>query len=105
MPMKTPEAQKLRPFRDRIDDLDAQIVALLRARYDVIEEVGRLKARENIPAVLPDRVAEVRDNAARAAGACGLDADFIAQLYTNIIAHSCALEEKIIAAAHRKAKP
>ncbi|MCF8496678.1 MAG: chorismate mutase [Alphaproteobacteria bacterium] len=88
-------ASLLKPYRARIDALDEQIIDLLRLRYDVIEEVGRLKARENIPATLQDRVDEVRENAARLGAAKGLDESFIRDLYARLITHSCALEEAI----------
>lgn len=93
---KPDTAALLAPYRARIDALDREIVALLRARYDVIEEVGDLKARNNIPAIIPERVEEVRQNAMRHAGENGLDADFIGNLYARLIDHSCALEEHII---------
>ena len=85
----------LKPYRARIDALDKQIVELLRARYDVIEEVADLKINHNIEAVLQYRVDEVRENAAKDAASKGLDEDFIRHLYAQIIEHSCNLEEKI----------
>lgn len=85
----------LKPYRERIDAIDRSIIDLLRKRYDVIEEVAVLKARHGIPAVLQDRVDEVRDNAARQAADHGLDAAFIGDLYARLIAHSCALEDRI----------
>lgn len=85
----------LKPYRDRIDALDRQIIDLLRQRYDVIEEVGHLKAVNNIEAVLPDRVDEVRENAVSMAIEKGLDGEFIRDLYARLIAHSCDLEETI----------
>lgn len=92
----------LKPYRKRIDALDRQIIDLLRARYDVIEEVGHLKARESIDSVLQDRVDEVRENAASMAAECGLDEDFIRRLYAQLIEHSCNLEEEIILDTRRK---
>ncbi len=89
----------LKPYRARINTLDRQIIDLLRQRYDVIEEVGALKAARGIAATLPDRVEEVRENAAKMAAESGLDADFIRKLYAQIIEHSCDLEDKIINAA------
>lgn len=85
----------LKPYRARIDTLDKQIVALLRARYDVIEEVADLKIEHNIEAVLQYRVDEVRENAAKDAASQGLDEDFIRHLYAQLIEHSCNLEDKI----------
>lgn len=97
----------LKPYRARIDKIDRQMIDLLRARYDVIEEVGHLKFKEGIDATLPDRVDEVRENAARMAGEAGLDADFIRRLYQQLIDHSCALEDEImddLATKQQKAK-
>ncbi len=93
----------LKPYRARINELDEQIIELLRQRYDVIEEVGHLKAREGIASVLPDRVDEVRERAIQMAAEKGLDADFIGRLYTQLIEHSCALEEEIISTKKKKA--
>lgn len=86
----------LKPYRARIDELDEQILQLLRKRYDVIEEVADLKNREGIEAVLPDRVQEVENNAGRLAKDKGLDEAFIRQLYKQLIEHSCALEDTLM---------
>lgn len=85
----------LKPYRAQIDAIDREMIALLRKRYDVIEAVGVLKAQHDIPAVLPDRVDEVRENAAKMAADLGLDAEFIRGIYTQIIQHSCGLEMQI----------
>lgn len=86
----------LKPYRVRINVIDEQILQLLRRRYDVIEEVAKIKARDNIPAHIQERVDEVRENAARLAAEKGLDEDFIRELYAQLIAHSCDLEETLI---------
>jgi chorismate mutase-like protein len=85
----------LKPYRARIDALDDKIVDLLIERIGIIREVGHLKSREGIPAILPDRVIEVRERAAARAAAKGLDADLVRQLYTILIDYSCNLEEVI----------
>lgn len=89
------EMKILQPYRNKIDALDREIIKLLRARYDVIEEVAQIKKQKGIEAVLQDRVDEVRENAARLAAECGLDESFIRYLYAQIIEHSCNLEEAI----------
>lgn len=88
----------LKPYRARIDAVDDRIIDLLIERIGIIREVGHLKARENIPAVLPDRVIEVRERAAERAAAKGLDPELIRKLYTILINYSCDLEEEIKAA-------
>ena len=85
----------MKPFRRRIDALDDQIIDLLIERTGIIREVGHFKFENDIPAVLPDRVSEVRERAAERAAAKGLDADLVRQLYTIIIGYSCDLEEEI----------
>jgi chorismate mutase len=85
----------LKPYRAQIDALDDQIIDLLAARCEVIRTVGELKARENIPAVLQDRVDEVRERCADRAAQNGVDADVIRQIYTLLIDYSCQLEERI----------
>ena len=47
------------PYRARIDDLDAQIVALLGQRFGIINEVAKLKAERGIAPILPARIEEV----------------------------------------------
>jgi chorismate mutase-like protein len=85
----------MKPYRARIDAVDDKIIDLLVERIGIIREVGHFKARENIPAVLPDRVIEVRERAAERAAAKGLDPELVRQLYGIIINYSCNLEEKI----------
>ncbi len=85
----------LKPYRKRIDDLDDKIVDLLVERAGIITEVGHLKFRENIPAILQGRVDEVRERAAERAKNKGLDADLVRGLYATLIDYSCNLEEII----------
>lgn len=86
----------MKPFRDRIDQIDKEIIDLLRKRYDVIEEVGVFKTKEGIAPVLQDRVDEVRENAARMAAEKGLDENFIRDLYAQLIKNCCDLEQEIM---------
>jgi len=85
----------LKPYRARIDALDDRIVDLLVERAGIIEEVGHLKKRENIPPILQDRVDEVRERNAARAEAKGLDPDIVRRLYALLIEWSCNLEETI----------
>ncbi|PZP56684.1 MAG: chorismate mutase [Micavibrio aeruginosavorus] len=82
----------LKPYRTKIDALDDKIVDLLKQRFDIIQEVGALKARENIPAILEDRVREVIDRAGERAGS---HENEIREIYTLMVTIACDLEEKI----------
>lgn len=86
----------LKPYRARIDALDDKIVDLLVERAGIIKEVGYLKAEECIPAVLQDRVDEVRERCADRAEGKGLDPDLVRDLYFKLIDYSCRLEDDII---------
>lgn len=86
----------LKPYRARIDALDDRIVDLLIERTGIIREVGNLKFREGIPAVLMDRVIEVRERAASRAGNGGMDDDIVRRMYSILIEYSCNLEEGIM---------
>ncbi|MCB1555790.1 MAG: chorismate mutase [Alphaproteobacteria bacterium] len=86
----------LNPYRERIDALDDQIIALLAARYDVIREVGHFKAARGISPILPDRVVAVRERAVQTGAERGLDPDFVRRLYTLMIDHAHDIEKSII---------
>ncbi len=88
----------LKPYRARIDDVDNRIVDLLVERIGIIREVGHLKAEMGIPAILQDRVDQVRERNAQRAEEKGLDPDLVRALYTTLINYSCDLEEQIKAA-------
>jgi chorismate mutase len=84
----------LKPYRAKIDSLDEKIVKLLVEREHVINEVAKIKFRENIPPVLPARVEEVRENAVAMAKNIGGDENYMREIYTKIIELSCEIEEK-----------
>ena len=89
--------QILQNHRARIDTIDDKIVDLLAEREAIIREVADIKAAHGIPAVLPDRVEEVRERAAARAAEHGIDAEFVRTLYQQLIDFSCDLEERLIA--------
>ncbi|MEA1938997.1 MAG: chorismate mutase [Pseudomonadota bacterium] len=80
-------------FRDRIDVLDAKMIYLLGERFAVIDEVAAFKKLADVPVVLPDRIEEIKNRAVELGLTCGLDPDFLRDLYDRIIAASIAREE------------
>ena len=85
----------LEPYRAKIDSLDDQLVDLLVEREQIIREVADLKAANDIPAVLQDRVDEVRERAVARAVAKGADENYIRAIYEKIIQLSCDMEEDV----------
>ena len=92
----------MKPYRQRIDDLDDRIIELLAERTQVIREVGHLKHEKGIPSVIQHRVDEVRERNAVHAAAKGMDDDLVRQIYTLLIDYSCNLEDEIKAAIDKK---
>ena len=90
-----PDEEKalLAPYRAKIDVLDAQIVALLGQRFDVIREVAALKAEHGIQPILPERIEEVVQHARAKAEKAGVDPRLVEQIYRIIIDTACKEEE------------
>lgn len=86
----------LEPYRKQIDELDYQLLELLKQRFDIIDLVSVIKQQHDIPAVLQDRVDQVRDNAVARAEEIGLDAEFVARIWTQLIENSCAREDNFM---------
>ena len=89
----TPE---MKTHRKRIDELDREIVALLGQRFDIVRKVAVHKKEHGIPSVLPDRIEQVKDNAAELGAPHNLDAKFMRDLYTVIIDYACSMEDGVI---------
>ena len=86
--------QVLKPFRDQIDAIDDQIVALMAKRFDLIRDVAAVKKKEGIPAVIEDRIREVVDRAGDNAGP--ENEDMVREIYIMMVAVCCDLEEQLI---------
>lgn len=86
----------LQDFRRQIDQLDDEIIALLAKRFGVIHQVAELKAREALPARIPERIEEVVQRNVASAKARGLNPALIETLYRAIIEEACRVEEEKI---------
>ena len=80
--------EKISPLRDRIDQIDSQILSLLAQRHDQVIKVVELKKRHNMPVYHPareeDLISRLRIQAERA----HLDPDFMEDLYRIILRQS-----------------
>ena len=87
----------LKDFRQEIDVIDDEIVDLLARRFAIIKRVAEVKKKHDIPAVLPDRVEQVKRRNALRGSKQGLSADFMTDLYGLIIDHACFIEHEHLA--------
>jgi chorismate mutase len=92
--------ERIAALRAKIDEIDAQLVALLNARAGCALEVGEIKERIHEPIYQPAREAEVLANV-RAANRGPLKDDAITRLFERIIDEARRLER--LAAASRGA--
>jgi 4-amino-4-deoxychorismate mutase len=89
-------APELESFRQRIDDIDDRILALLGERFAVVRDVAAFKGPRGIPAVIPARVDEVKERCADQAAGRGLDPAFVRRLFGLLIEEACQLEERLM---------
>ena len=87
--------EKLEEYRAKIDALDEELIRVLAARFEIVDAVGHLKARENVSVVQPERAEAVKERAARMAADKGIDPDFIRAFYDLMIAHAHDREDRI----------
>ncbi len=88
---------KLKPLREKIDSIDAQILDLLNQRACVAQEVGHVKAETNAPVFRPEREAQVlRRVAERNPGP--LDSRDVQTIFREIMSSCRALERRVVVA-------
>jgi chorismate mutase/prephenate dehydratase len=89
--------EKLKPLREQIDAIDAQILDLLNRRACVARDVGHVKAETNAPVFRPEREAQVlRSVAQRNPGP--LDGADVQTIFREIMSACRALEKRITVA-------
>ncbi|MGW3204227.1 chorismate mutase [Streptomyces sp. NPDC001135] len=86
----------LRPYRERLEELDQRIAELVAARLAVCCEVAEVKRAHDIPMMQPRRVHTVREAYAARGERLGLAPDFMRSLAGLLIDEACRLEDEII---------
>jgi chorismate mutase-like protein len=89
------QMKTLQTYRQEIDALDDELIALLGRRYEIVRNVGHHKAQQDIHVVQSDRVVEVRTRAKQLARKHNLDPDFVVRLYDEMIDHAHTVENGI----------
>ena len=89
--------KELQPLRDRIRELDRQIIELINARAGVVIEVGAIKARENAEVFHPRQEKEVYKRIEEMNGG-PLPSSVLRAIYREIMSGCIALEKKLLIA-------
>lgn len=90
-------ADPLRAYRDEIDRIDREVVALLNRRAEIALKVGQTKADANAAVFAPDREEQVYANI-RAANAGPLPPEALKTIYREVISSMRALEQHLTVA-------
>ena len=85
-------ARDLPQLREKIDQIDAAIVALLAQRMEVCKEVAEVKAGSSTAVIQPQRVREVLTTRRQWAINSGVDADFAEQLFRIVLSETHRIE-------------
>ncbi len=88
---------KLKPLREQIDAIDAQLLALLNQRARVAQEVGHVKAETNAPVFRPEREAQVLARIARDNPGPLASAD-LQTIFREVMSACRALEKRVVVA-------
>ena len=88
---------KLKPLREQIDSIDAQILYLLNQRARIAQEVGHVKAATNAPVFRPEREAQVLRRIAEHNPGPLVGAD-VQTIFREIMSACRALEKRVTVA-------
>lgn len=88
---QTPE-NPLGPLRDAIDDVDAQMVALLAKRKQLVAQVGEVKSQHGLPVYVPGREKKLLAARRKQASDAGISPDLIEDILRRVMRESYAAE-------------
>ncbi len=77
--------KELLEARDRIDQIDRNLVELLAARFELTHQVGVLKANQELSALDESREAEKLEELRQLCSDKGLDPELITELFRRIM--------------------
>lgn len=87
---------ELKVFRDKIDELDQQIILLIAKRINICREVAFYKKENNISMMQAERVKIVIKKSVDIGKRLNLSERFMATIYQEIINEACRVEDDII---------
>lgn len=100
--LMTGEMNDLNELRQKIDQIDAAIMALLAQRLDVCRQVAEVKVERSTSVIQPTRVREVLTSRRQWAINDNVDPDFAEQLFRIILAETHRIE---VSDAHEQIAP
>lgn len=89
-------------IRAEIDRLDEQLIRLLAQRQRCVERAIKVKARDRIPARVPERVSRVIDNVRVLARAHRVDPAMVEAMWTEMVEWFIAHEERALSVGRKE---
>lgn len=93
---QTVTTEGISQLRQQIDELDNQLMDLLSKRMRVCREIGQYKKEHNMTVVQTKRYNEILDKRGVQGSMCGMDADFVKQIYEHIHEESVRQQIEIV---------
>lgn len=93
---------QMQRLRERIDEVDHEIVELLALRMQVAKNMGELKRTFKVSTLQPSRWQEILASRTAAGEKKGLDADFISQMYQMIHEEAIRVQEEPLFGAGKR---
>lgn len=88
--------EELVGFRAQIDALDDELLELFAKRFQVVRNVGHMKAEKGLTVVQSERAAQVIEDAVERARQKGVPEGFIRKLYEMMIDEAHVIEHEIV---------
>ncbi len=88
--------EELRLLREQIDQLDAEVLQMLSARFEVAERIAQVKREGNLAVFQPKRWDAVLRDRLERGKELGLDADFVSGIFERIHAESVRVQERTV---------
>jgi chorismate mutase len=85
---------EIEAVRKKIDEIDRQILELVKCRLDLVREIVEIKRRKNLPLTDTAREMEIVKRAKEAAKSLGIDPAFAESLMWLLISHSWGKERE-----------
>lgn len=78
------KSEALTEYRSQIDDIDAQLLALLAKRMEISQQIGEIKKQHSMSVLQPKRYSQMLEQRILSAQSLGLSPDFVEKLMQEI---------------------
>lgn len=92
----TVTTEDIRQLRKQIDELDNSIMDILAKRMRVCREIGQFKKEHNLTVLQTGRYTEILDKRGAQGALCGMDAQFVKQIFEHIHEESVRQQLEIV---------